>query len=500
MDGAFSKLAGVKLEDEDDERQSAWEAASAQYKAAQDSYAAKGAGHDALKAFEDAEARMSPLMGNGLVGLRECELEALLKGRLHRAAITAHLSDLPDRWTRVKRLTEDVLQFDFNNCHARWLRGLSLLHGFNRRSEARDEMTRAVACARTTGKIGECTQWEEEIRFHFKEDNTAAVDAAVATEIHTPTSAPDAGPVETELPRRKASTGASDVSSTKLKGGFFTKKASARSATQVAALAQVADPVQVSASPQAASATGVYPSHSRRETELEEELRSLRENTAHCERELQGEVRSLKAELDVVRCSRNSWRDSVSQAVERLSALASEADGAVQETVGSSPATAPLTALDVSLGELREKLLSDKAWGEATHQKFMDLSTEVATLREMSFREARERQDSSKQNLGEVRELTKRLGDLKSSVKALRDGIRQRVPDSRPEVEVDSQQLVESIAEFKSLSPSVKFWALLDDASVLRLLIIVVALGMLFALALFVETYSARRCRFVCAR
>ena len=42
-------------------------------------------------------------------------------------------------------------RFDFNNAHARWLRGLALHHHFGRREEAKMECERAVECARMQG-------------------------------------------------------------------------------------------------------------------------------------------------------------------------------------------------------------------------------------------------------------------------------------------------------------------------------------------------------------
>ena len=54
----------------------------------------------------------------------------------------------------------EVLQFDFNNAHARWLRGLALQHGNKKSAEAQEECRRAVECARAQGKEAEAAQWE----------------------------------------------------------------------------------------------------------------------------------------------------------------------------------------------------------------------------------------------------------------------------------------------------------------------------------------------------
>eukprot|EP00913_Durusdinium_trenchii_P016747 g15741.t1 len=98
-----------------------------------------------------------------------------------KQAVSLAQQGLPDRWPRIKMLAEDVLQFDFNNAHARWLRGLALHHGFRRPKEAQDECARAVECARLQGKEAEANQWEAEVRKTFAEqpaEGTAEAEAA----------------------------------------------------------------------------------------------------------------------------------------------------------------------------------------------------------------------------------------------------------------------------------------------------------------------------------
>ena len=44
-------------------------------------------------------------------------------------------------------------RFDFNNAHARWLRGLALQHHYSKATEAEQECRRAVECARLQGTL-----------------------------------------------------------------------------------------------------------------------------------------------------------------------------------------------------------------------------------------------------------------------------------------------------------------------------------------------------------
>lgn len=58
----------------------------------------------------------------------------------------------------ISKFQIPLSRFDFNNAHARWLRGLALHHHFGRREEAKMECERAVECARMQG--GGCDSGE----------------------------------------------------------------------------------------------------------------------------------------------------------------------------------------------------------------------------------------------------------------------------------------------------------------------------------------------------
>lgn len=496
MEGAFSKLSGLKFEDEEDERQGIWEKARDKFLNAERTYAAKGSSQEALKAFEHAEDLMAPLLANGFAGLKDRELEALLKGRLHRAALCAQLIDLPDRWKLVKKLAEDVLQFDFNNCHAHWLRGLALAHGMGARSEAKTEMERAVECAKNSGKTAEVKQWEEEIKRNLEE---GVFDDSLPEATPQPADA-QPGASESELQRQPLSKASSssrnsgkDTKTGGLKAGFLTAKTPGRTASRSPA------PARPSSGAQASSSSMPSPS-SVRERELETELNRLRSSHKDNTSEVENQIQLLQQRLESEERMQDRWTLELRQQMESIGALSAEISGSVQFVLQS-----PSSDVDIVMGlakqveELRSNLESDKKWTETAHSKLMDVSTEMDTLRNMTFGESRERQEVSTQNMKEVRELTSRFQELKASIKGLREGLRLRLPDISRSEEMEKPRIAEGIADFKSLAPNAKLWVLLDDASFLRLLFLIFIFGMLLALGIFVEFFSSRRCHFVCA-
>lgn len=184
-------------------------------------------------------------------------------------------------------------------------------------------------------------------------------------------------------------------------------------------------------------------------------------------------------------------------------ALLARARAGAAAACGGGPEddAAALDQLREAVAELAGKLRSGWTWAEAEHQKYMDFSTEVATLREMAARELRERQDASKQQVADIRGLTQRLSDLKVTAKILRDHVRRLSGvAAQQEAEPDLQRLAESVLEFRALPRETKLWALLDDAVVLRLLALAFLLGALLLLAIFIEVFGAKGCRLVCGR
>merc|ERR1712099_119227 len=74
--------------------------------------------------------------------------------------------------------------------------------------------------------------------------------------------------------------------------------------------------------------------------------------------------------------------------------------------------SAILDRLHASVAGTLDQLQADRIWAESEHQKYIDFSTDVVTLHEMLARELREREDSSRQRITEMRDLTRRIGEL----------------------------------------------------------------------------------------
>jgi len=319
---------------------------------------------------------------------------------------------------------EDVLQFDFNNCHAHWLRGHSLLYGLQRQSEALEEMRMAVDCARTQGKTAEAEQWEMELREQCDTDDGGIVELEQSEEVE-----------DSEPPTESASIDAA----------------------------------------------------------MMEELSELRQQVA-----------KMRRDSSDVECRHQAWHRDLCVELEATGTSLEEALSAERTAAASShePALLPLLGkLKTSASELTDRLQADRKWVDGEHQAFLDCSTEVLTLREMTAREFKERQDTSKQQTTDLDDLAKRVGELKPSVKVLRDRAKQKLLDrGQEDDEPDLALAARKALQFRALPASVKLRSFLDDPAVLRLTALSFVLGMLFMLGVFIEGFGRYRCRFVCSR
>lgn len=497
----FSKVTGDLTDDEDD-RQAMWTRAQTRFKKALEVYSSKGSIPESLRFFEDAEKELSPILtASGLTSLRERELEAVLKGRLHRAVIIAHLEDLPDRWSQVKSLVEDVLQFDYSNCHARWLRGLALLHGFQLRAEAKDEMQRAVGCSRQQNSLQQADQWQAEIESSFPSESLPEGSPA-------PASAPTESPAKPARTSEDSSRpiAAARKSSSAMKGGFFnkpsTKNANQRPSKAASEEVAAASSPAPAAAAVAAAATGPIVSSSK-VSELEEELRALKESCSRRESELVDEARALRDQVSEDQRRHRDWRTDLSKTLDALGDDIEDGLGPEDEEEATNTEEV-LRSLGGQVGEMKDRMSEDRSWVEASHQKYMDVATEVVTLREMCSQEMKERRDGARAHTSDIRDLKTRFGELKGLTKSLRDGLRTLLGPASGGNESDCDagpdRVLEQAREFKALPASAKIGALLDDAAVLRVLLLFVMLGMLVALGLSVQIFGARRCRFACRR
>lgn len=530
----FSKVSGVDLEDEEDERQRMFADAERRYAKAQDTYQAQGSSEEVLGLFKDAERALSPLLGGGgLMALREHELQATLKGRLHQAVVLAHLTEHPGRWPQVKTLVEDVLQFDFNNSHGRWLRGLALFHGMDRPEEAREEFLRAIDCAKRSARQDEADQWEAELERLYSPDGSAdllddggsgAVDASSpeAAASSTEAAAPPARADAREAPVLDAvAAAASTPAAPAVKRGFFSrqgkkaeKPAAAPTPPPAAALPAAArdggSSVNRDGPGEARSARSQEQERSRqREAELEAQCKELERQREELERRRQEAEEALRQEtaLNARRVQELELRQQRQdqELEERLEALGGEVEALLQKDSGANVRDA-MTAeevgkLNVLAGQLQEQFQAGQTWAEALHQEYVEFSTEVLTLREMSTREFRERREVTEKQVADVRELTQRLGDLKSLAKALRDHVRRKSGGTvdRDQEESDVQACVDSAAEFRRLPWSAKAIALLGDTGVVGVMALAGFMGALLAMGISTELLALWKCRVTCA-
>eukprot|EP00439_Symbiodinium_sp_Y106_P053833 s2107_g7.t1 len=399
------------------------------------------------------------------------ELETVLKGRLHQAVSIAQMTEIPNRWSRVKELSEDVLQFDFNNAHARWLRGLAL-KSMGKTKEAEEECRRAVDCARSQGKDAEAQQWDKELQETFggtatgsrTPEGAAAVDAEVA-----------GGQAGVQPAAKKA------APSPALQKGFFNRTSRKTEATD-----------QGKDSDEAKTARGgLKEGHaakpSGREVELEQELTSLRKSLREQEAELQKKVMSAEA--------RNAEEQHFREGSE---ALLDELEDCIR-AVAPSTSSSSSPAAQVAIQQATERTQAGKAWAENEQQRYVEFSTEVLTLQEMSVREFREQEDAASKQSKELRELAKRFGDLLRSAKRL-DGFVREHSSGREIADPDVQHIAQQVADFHSLPWTSKLSAMLDDGVLLRIVTMFSVLGMMFGLALVVETGFAKACSLTCGR
>lgn len=481
---------------------------------------------------------MAPLLDSGgLTSLGPRELEVVLKGRLHQAVILAQLEHVPERWSKVKAYAEEVLQFDFGNCHARWLRGLALENGSGgsaRREEAEQEMRRAVGCARSLGKGAEADQWEAEICRLFG-DTSAAPAATAERAVPGPEQAPaasDGGPLARPAPA--------------VQKGFFSKRgqrpeppqpaapAPAPAATAPAPAGRPARPERVSNKPDSGAApsdvsagAGVAPS-TQRSRELQEEAqaqwgREFQEEAQALLREQRRQLEEQRAQLEELRrllrleqeglqeqrLHEQRWQRAASEGLEvaggfaeALSSQAAQAGGGARERCAQGEAAAMRRRGRDAALDARECQQACRAWCESQQQRHAELSTEVLSLKNMAAQELRERQDASRQHVAELREMAKRMGELKASTKSLRDNVRLRTAGAPRDdkEEADLQEVAGTIADFRALPLGAKVATLLDDAAFLWVMGLSVALGMLLALGISIEGFSSMHCRFSCTR
>lgn len=505
----FSKVS-VDLEDDEDVRKAAFAKAQSLFNKALQNYRQQGSAAEVLNLFEDVEAALSDYLQTGFTGLVEKELELVLKGRLHQAVIFASLEARTDRWSRVKALTEDVLQFDYTNCHARWLRGQALLHGFKKRKEASEEMQRAVDNARQQGKTAEVTQWSGEMVALF--DASSAV-PSTSSSTSSPSKADQPSEASSTVSPAEATTAqpSSSSSAAGLQKGFFdrpkktAKAAAAKPAASEPSSSSSAPPPKVKDDAELKVMAAELAEAKAAAAELAEIKRTLAEATAAHDEEvsrLQAELEEVRGESEDADRRQGEWQKNLLGELEAITlSLDDMLEPKHSSSAGRHNISEALDELKNVASSLTERLQSDKAWAEGEHRALLDCSTEVLTLREMTSRELKERQDASKQQVAELNKLTKLIGDVKPSIKVLRERAKEQlVAAGKEDEEPDLQRIVKKAMDFQALPTSTKLGAFLDDAAFMRLMLGAALLGMLLMLGIFIEVFGRYQCRFVCSR
>ncbi|CAE8712782.1 unnamed protein product [Polarella glacialis] len=235
-----------------------------------------------------------------------------------------------------------------------------------------------------------------------------------------------------------------------------------------------------------------------KEQALRDEVTHLKKKLLEQENEArQGLVRKLSEQESKFSSDRRHWCESLELVAAEVQHCLGKLDSG-----GASASTARARELRVqaSVQQVQESIQAGKTWVEKEQQRQTDFHTEVLTLQEMTSRELRERQDASQQQCTELRDLAKSIADLRTATKAVGDYVRFQSAGEQENMEPDLQQMAERVADFHALPREAKMAAMLDDGAVLRLMVMTSVLGMLFMLALLVEAFSARSCRFVCAR
>mmetsp|Transcript_113912 Transcript_113912/g.221174 ORF Transcript_113912/g.221174 Transcript_113912/m.221174 type:complete len:537 (-) Transcript_113912:60-1670(-) len=516
----FSRLSGNFEDEEELERERINRDATKLFKTAEDAYFGTGSRAGALELFEQAETCMAPLLRAGLTDLVPKELERVLRGRLHQAVLLAQLPEAHNRWPRVGRLVEDVLQFDFQNCHARWIRGL--WHRSQRRqAEADDEFQKAVQFARVQGKDSQAEQWEAELRKGIAgeageaeaevvdADDTAEEDADEQGVTGDEKTTIEKAAIEKASTEKAAAaeaipTTAAQPRSTKeapagMQRGFFNRKP--RKATTESAVG-----AGISTAP-AAEAPVLQDDHGRQQQQQQQ--REWEEQQQDERRQHQAELESLRKQLQEER-ARHLREEQALEArqqklVQEVNSIGLEFEQVVacereQSIVHESTETI-LRHLEAPLTTIRQNLEACREWSEGEHQSYLDLSTEVLTLREMTTRELRDKREQAAQQASDAQHLTCRIGELKAAARTLREHVKKANAEATGhEPEHDMQGLAHNVADFHELPARVKIGILVNDSAFIQLMVVMAILGMLCMLAIASEAFGVLQCRFVCSQ
>jgi len=242
---------------------------------------------------------------------------------------------------------------------------------------------------------------------------------------------------------------------------------------------------------------------------LQEQRRQLQAQRLELEA-ARAELRTERLRAQERQSAHERWHLDAQASLDRLGAdfeeaLASEtaqaSAAASARNLGEEGEREAVARLRAGASEAQASHEESRTWTEAQQQKYLELSTEVLTLRTMAATELRERQVASRAQVSELTTLKKTMGELKVAAKSLRDNVRLRTAGDEPGGSTQKpEDISSSLADFSTLPLSTRFSVLAEDADVLRLAGLSVLLGMLVMLGVFVEGFSLWRCRFACVR
>lgn len=440
-------LDDLDIDDEDD-RKLIFQAAKKKFDAAQKEYLKKNATVDVLRKFEVAEEAMKPLLQSGLSGLNEQELEVVLKGRLHQAVIHSTIeTEQPGCWEKVKKLVEDVLQFDFRNAHARWLRGLALLHTAQRRQDAQEEMRRAIEQARVQGRTPEVKQWEEDFKRCFDPVEVQARKAEVSSSAAAQSSGPiieeieeiEEPPLKEDQAQKKKAASQDPA----LQKGFFNKSVAASNKKKPSGTPDADGDAKKSTSPNANSF-----------------------DVAEVEAVLSADLKACLAPA-----LQEQWQEAKSA----------------------------INSLCTAVSDVKEDIRTNRAQQKTINEHHKNLLFQAEKLRESAEQSLKDRQEASKKALDQLRDVTKNVTDLKEKFQS-KMGSRTALELQNERPRLNPKDVPVVVEKLKALPQAVKVRALLRDPTMMVLLAGSFGSGLLFMLGVFIEGYRSWGCEMHCLR
>jgi chromosome segregation ATPase len=231
--------------------------------------------------------------------------------------------------------------------------------------------------------------------------------------------------------------------------------------------------------------------------EHDEVLRKVAENQSLLdqqkaqEEELQRRLEGLQRQAEQLKESKRrevAWQQQV---VSKVVEVESEFEGLCASLLNDRKKSSQecLAGVHRSVSETKKRFQSIQTWGDAGHKVLQELSSDVQAVRELYEVEAKGREETSTEQVRQVSDVTEKLGDVKGFAQLLRARVRLiKGADSFYKGSgFDGQHFADISSDFSALPTATKFWALIDDAFVLRLAAFGLTAGMMLGLGVCVE-------------